>query len=297
MAIVTLAFILVRLAPGDPAEIWLADWATPELVASLRSKMGLDRPVLQQYFLFISQLLHGDLGQSLISRRPVLQELLQAYPYTLKLTLASLLISSSLGLVLGTLAALRRNSRLDVLIMSGAVLGIGMPGFWFGLVLLVVFSVRLGLFPITGAGDPSSLVSTIRHLILPAAASGLRQAASVIRMTRSAVLEVIGEDYVRTARAKGLAERVIVYKHMLRNALGPIVSIASIDAVILLGGSVVIENVFSRPGVGRLLVTAVSRRDYSMVQGCIFLFALTVLLINLVTDLIYAYLDPRIRYD
>ncbi|MBI4278218.1 MAG: ABC transporter permease [Armatimonadetes bacterium] len=277
-------------------EIWLGDYGTPQLIREVRAQMGLDRPIWEQYARFVSQISSGQLGRSLRTNRPVLGELRLQYPYTIQLTAASVVISSSLGLAVGILAAIRHNSMFDLLAMATAMFWISVPAFWLGLILLIFFAATLGWFPIAGAGNPAQPLSLAYYLVLPALTLGARGTAVVARMTRSAMIDVLSEDYVRTARAKGLAERLVMWRHALRNALAPILSIIGIELVALMGGAVVIETVFSRPGVGRLLVNAVSARDYPMVQGTIFFFAAAVIAINFLTDLAYALVDPRIRY-
>lgn len=295
--IITLAFVLVRLAPGDPAEIWLGDYATPELIESTRIRMGLDKPVWEQYVSFIGNVATGDLGNSVRTNRSVTETILNQYPFTLQLAAMALLIAVTIGVISGVISAISHNSRLDFMMVLSSVTWISIPSFWFGLILIYVFAVYFGWFPITGAGERGNVVSMLHHLALPAVALGARQAAVLTRMSRSAMLDVLRADYVRTARAKGLNERMVVIRHAFRNALIPIVSMTSIETMILLSGSVVIEVVFSRPGVGQLMVSAVSQRDYPMIQGTIFLFAIAVILINLVTDILYAVIDPRVRIN
>jgi ABC-type dipeptide/oligopeptide/nickel transport system permease component len=250
-----------------------------------------------QYAGFLAQVLSGNMGRSFRTHRPVLGDLLQQYPYTLVLTIASVIVSALLGTAFGVMAALRRNSMYDLGIMAVAMVWVSMPSFWLALILLIVFSVSFGWFPLVGAGNIKSLGSTLHHLVLPVAALGTRGAAVVARMTRSAVIDTLGEDYVRTARAKGLPQRRVTTRHLLRNAFAPVVSILGVDAITLIGGAVVIETVFSRPGIGRLLVNAVSARDYPLIQGAIFFIAAAVIVINLLIDVSYGLLDPRIRYD
>jgi len=295
LAIVSFIFVLVHLTPGDPVDVLLAEYWTPELAAALRSRLGLDRPLWTQYVIYTTGVLRGDLGDSFRTGRPVIHDILSQYPYTIRLAIASLVFSVLLGIPLGVVSALRRNSTIDLLAMVSSLVWLSVPSFWFGLLLILFFSVRLGIFPVTGAGDPGSAASTLYHLALPAIALGARMAALVARMTRSTMLDVLGEDFVRTARAKGLSGRAVTYKHALRNALIPIISIAGLDAISLLGGSVVTEIVFSRPGVGGLLIAGVSQRDYPVIVGILYFFVTTVVILNFVTDLLYAAVDPRIR--
>jgi ABC-type dipeptide/oligopeptide/nickel transport system permease component len=289
---VTLAFTVVRIAPGDPAEIWLGDYATPPLVKITRERMGLDTPVWQQYVTFVSRIAVGDLGNSIRTNRPVTQTIFAQVPHTVRLTIAAISIGIVLGLMSGILSALYHNSKLDLMAVLGSVIWLSIPSFWFGMILIYLFSVRFKLFPITGAGDRGDLVSLLHHLVLPAIALGARQAAVITRMSRSAMLDVLGADYVRTARAKGLSERRVISGHVVRNSLIPVLSLTGIEIMVVLSGSVVIETVFSRPGVGQLLVTAVAQRDYPLIQGAIFFFAFAVILINVLTDIGYAIIDP-----
>jgi ABC-type dipeptide/oligopeptide/nickel transport system permease component len=295
--IVTIAFAVVRVAPGDPAEIWLGDYATPALVQLTRERMGLDTPIWQQYGTFVSRVAAGDLGTSIRTNRPVTQTIFAQVPHTLRLTFASISIGIALGLALGVLSALHHNSTVDFLSVLGSVVWLSIPSFWFGMILIYLFAVKFKWFPITGAGDRGDLVSLLHHLVLPAVALGARQAAVITRMSRSAMLDVLRADYVRTARAKGLSERRIISRHVVRNSLIPVLSLTGIEIMIVLSGSIVIETVFSRPGVGQLLVTAVAQRDYPLIQGVIFFFAFAVILINVLTDIGYAIVDPRVRLD
>jgi ABC-type dipeptide/oligopeptide/nickel transport system permease component len=295
LAIVSFIFVVVHLTPGDPVEMILGEYWTPELAASVRARLNLDKPLWSQYTSYTVEVLRGDLGESFRTGRPVLNDIVAQYPYTIQLAVASLLFSIVLGIPLGVISALRRNTPTDVLAMVSSLLWLSVPSFWLGLLLLLFFSVRLGLFPVTGAGDPGSLVSVLNHLALPAIALGARMAALVARMTRSTLLDVLGEDFVRTARAKGLSTRVVTYRHALRNALIPIISVTGMDAISLMGGAVVTEIVFSRPGIGSLLIAGVSQRDYPMIVGILYFFVTAVVILNFVTDLLYAAADPRIR--
>lgn len=295
--IVTLAFAVVRIAPGDPAEIWLGDYATPRLIEVTRERMGLNTPVWQQYVTFVSQLAVGDMGNSIRTNRPVTQTIFAQVPHTVRLTIAAITMGIVFGLLFGILSALYHNSKLDLISVLSSVIWLSIPSFWFGMILIYVFSVRFKVFPVTGAGDRGDLMSLLHHLVLPAIALGARQAAAITRMSRSAMLDVLRTDYVRTARAKGLSERRVISGHVVRNSLIPVLSLTGIEIMVVLSGSVVIETVFSRPGVGQLLVTAVAQRDYPLIQGVIFFFALAVILINVLTDIGYAIIDPRVRFD
>jgi peptide/nickel transport system permease protein len=287
---VTLAvFSLLFLVPGDPVKIMLAEFATtPEQVARMRAQLHLDDPVLVQYGRFVGHAVTGDLGTSIRSRRPVAQEIGENLGSTAVLAAASMLVAVVLGVSLGLVAAVVRNSWLDVLSMVVALLGVSMPSFWLGLLLIQGLSLHLGWFPATGGGD-------LRHLVMPALTLGLIASALIARLTRSALLEVLGQDYVRTARAKGLAGWSVVVRHGLANALIPIVTIFGLQFGNLLAGAVIVETVFSRPGVGRLIVGGILNKDFPLVQGTILFVATSYVLINLLVDLSYAVLDPRIR--
>lgn len=295
--ILSLAFIGIRMTPGDPALVILEDYATPERLAELRRYLGLDQPLHIQYVRYLMKVFHGDLGRSFRTNRPVLNDLLQQYPYTLTLAVSSLLFSLPIGIPLGILAAVKRNSFLDVFAMLGSTIWLSVPSFWFGLLLIIVFAVRLNLFPVVGAGNPSDPSSVFKALILPTVALGARDAAILARLTRSAMLDILSEDYIRTARAKGLKENIVIGVHGLRNALLPIASILGVNAISLLGGTVVTETVFSRPGVGSLLIIAAGQRDYPLVVGSIFLYSFAVVGVNLVTDIIYGVIDPRLTHQ
>jgi ABC-type dipeptide/oligopeptide/nickel transport system permease component len=295
VAIVSFVFLVVHLTPGDPVDVILGEYWTPEMAVALRNRLGLDKPLWMQYATYTVGVLRGDLGDSFRTGRPVIDDILSQYPHTIRLAVASLSFSVVLGIPLGVISALRRNTLTDLVAMVSSLVWLSVPSFWFGLLLILFLSVHLPIFPVTGAGDPASLSSTLHHIVLPAIALGARMAALVARMTRSAMLDVLGEDFVRTARAKGLSGRVVTYRHALRNALIPIISITGLDAISLLGGSVVTEIVFSRPGVGSLLIAGVSQRDYPVIIGILYFFVTAVVILNFLTDLLYAAVDPRIR--
>lgn len=285
----TCAFVLVHAMPGDPAEALAGPQATREDVENLRRSMGLDRPLPVMYGKYISNLLRGDLGRSFRTNRPVSQEIAARWPATLELAVASLTIAVIIGVPAGVVAAVRRRSLVDTGSMLVALVGVSMPSFWLALVLIVVFSVKLRLFPFLGR-------DTMASYVLPSLTLGLGVAANIARLTRASMLEVLGQDYIRTARAKGLTERKVIYTHALRNAAIPIVTIIGLQLGTLLGGQVVTEMVFSWPGVGRLVVDALRTRDIVIVQGGILVLAFTFAIMNLVTDLTYTFLDPRIRF-
>ena len=290
LAITIIIFSAIRLVPGCPAMVMAGIGATAEDVERIRIHLGLDRHPVEQYFIFIGNLLQGDMGVSTRTGLPVAEEIMHRLPYTLLLTAAAMLIATVLGMVAGIIAGTKQNSIVDYLATTAALFGLSMPVFWLGLMLILLFSLHLGLFPTAGAG-------TWRHLILPAFTLGAASTAIVARMTRSSMLEVMRLDYVRTARAKGLTERLVILRHALKNALIPVVTVIGLQMGMLLGGAVLTETVFAWPGIGRLLVGAILARDYPVVQGAALVIAAMFILVNLVVDIIYTYLDPRIRYQ
>jgi len=283
-------FVAIRLIPGDPAQLMAGQAATQEVVQQIRQSLGLDQPVPVQYLYFLRNVVRGDLGRSLFNGAPVVEELAQRFPRTVRLALASIAVASLIGIPAGILAATRRSTWVDTTVMLVALAGVSVPVFWLGLNLILLFSVRLQWFPSFG-------YETWRHLVLPSLTLGAASAAIVARMTRSAMLEVLGQDYVRTARAKGLAERVVVNRHALRNALIPVVTVLGLQLGTLLSGAVLTETVFAWPGIGRLLVEAVLARDYPIIQGATLLIAATFVVLNVAVDVLYGLLDPRIRYE
>ena len=291
----TIAFLVMRLIPGDPAQVMLGDYATKESIARLRETLGLERPVWMQYVSFVGRALRGDFGQSLVTQRPAFHEVFAVFAPTMQLAAAGALVSMLLGIPAGILAATRRNRPLDYLTMTLALGGMSMPVFWLGLLLLLLFSFTLGWTPTIGAGAEGGWLSTLHHLLLPALALGLSLGAMVTRMTRSAMLEVIRQDYIRTARAKGLRETLIIAKHALRNAALPILTIVGINFGIQLGGTILVEIVFARPGMGSLLISAIYQRDYPQVQALVVVFATSIVLVNILVDVLYAAFDPRVR--
>jgi len=288
---VTLAvFSMLFLVPGDPVKMMLAEFVTnPDQVAQMRAQLHLDEPVLQQYGRFVGGALRGDLGTSIRSRRPVTTEIGENLASTAQLALAAMLVAIGLGVPLGLMAALSRNSWLDVASMGGALIGVSMPSFWLGLLLIFVFSLQLGWLPATGQGGWS-------RLLLPAATIGLNYSAVIARLVRSSLLDVLGNGYIETARAKGLSEWGVTLKHALGNALIPVTTIIGVQLGNLLAGTIIVETVFSRRGMGRLAVTAVLDKDYPLIQGVVLVSALGYVLTNLLVDLSYAALDPRIRH-
>ena len=290
LAVTIIIFSMIRLVPGCPARVMAGIGATEEHVERIRIHLGLDRHPVEQYFIFIGNLLRGDMGITTRTRLPVSREIMHRLPNTLHLAAAAMLISTVLGMVAGIIAGTKQNSIVDYLATTGALFGLSMPVFWLGLLLMIVFSLYLGWLPATGAG-------TWRHLILPAFTLGVASTAVIARLTRSSILEVFQMDYVRTARAKGLTERLVVLRHALKNALMPVVTVIGLQTGFLLGGAVLTETVFAWPGIGRLLVGAILARDYPTVQGTALVIAFMFIMVNLVVDIIYAYLDPRIRYE
>jgi ABC-type dipeptide/oligopeptide/nickel transport system permease component len=291
LAVTLLVFLMLQLVPGDPAEIFLGEkQSSPELLEQVRHDMGLDRPLYLQYLSYMGDLLRGDLGVSLFNNQPVTQQILDALPYTLELALTALLISTILGISLGVISALRHNTWVDSLAMGFALLGVSMPVFWFGLMLIFFFSVRLQWFPPMGQGG-------LDRLVLPALALGLLSSATLARLVRSSMLEVMNEDYIRTARAKGLRERATIIRHALRNALIPAITVLGLQFGGLLSGAVLTETIFARVGLGRMYVESILNKDITMVQGLTLIIAIAIMLTNILVDLSYARLDPRIRYE
>lgn len=296
-----LIFALVRILPNDPIYSTLGEDSealTPEMREIIRHDLGLDRALPVQYFVWLKGVVTIDWGTSFQNKRPVTQELGSRLPHTLQLAAVAFVISLALGVAFGVVAALKRNSIWDMMATSGAMFGIAVPDFWFALMAIIVFSVWLNLVPVFGSvliwHDP---IQGIYHLILPALALGLNGSATIMRQTRSALLEVMGEDYIRTARAKGLKEARVVWHHALRNSMLPVVTILGLRLGNIIGGSVIIETLFAYPGVGRYVVFALQRADYPVIQIVVMLSAVAVLVANLLTDIAYAYLDPQIRYE
>ncbi len=318
IGITLFTFALVHLIPGDPIEIMMGERAVdPELHAAAMHRFGLDAPLPVQYGRYIVRALQGDLGTSLITNTSVMEEFLSRFPATLELALCALLFAVIIGLPAGIAAALKRGSSLDHGVMSTALAGYSMPIFWWGLILIMLFSVKLGLTPVSGriaieydvpattgfmlidawlAEEAGALSSALSHLLLPAIVLGTIPLAVIARMTRSSMLEVLREDYIRAARAKGLSPARVIIKHALRNALIPVVTVIGLQISTLMAGAVLTETIFSWPGVGKWLIDAISRRDYPVVQGGILLIALVVIVVNLLVDLLYGTLNPRIRH-
>lgn len=290
-AVTTLVFFLMRVLPGDPAELLLAEsGASAEAITRLRAQLGLDEPLPVQYGRFLLQILRGDLGRSLVTNRPVMRMIGEQLPATLQLALAAMVIAIVLGLALGVIAALRQGTWVDSLCMTIAIVGASVPVFWSGLLFILLFSIVLRWLPATGEGG-------WRYLLMPAAVLGIASSGSIARQTRSSILEALGQEYVTAARAKGLQEWVVITRHVLRNALIPVATIIGLRFGFLLGGAVVTETVFSRRGLGRLIVDAILWKDFPVVQGVVLLVAAIYVLVNLLVDVSYALLDPRVRYE
>ena len=298
MALVAvLVFVLTRAASGDPVTVLLGDQATAEVIARVQKEYGLDKPLPVQFGYWLKELSQGNLGQSIFLQRPVTQALWERAEPTTLLALLSLFIAAVIGVPCGIASAVFRGKFIDQLLTGFAMLGASIPSFWFGLVLMQIFAVSMGWFPVSGYGDPgATLMARVHYLVLPSTVLGVLNSALIIRFTRASMLDVLGEDYVRTARAKGLSENVVVLKHALRNALVPIVTVLGLTVALLIGGAVVTETVFGLPGVGNLVVSAVLRRDYPVIQGALLVVAMIYVVINFLTDLLYRVVDPRVKY-
>ena len=297
-AVGTLVFFMLRAVPGDPIQALLAD-VDPRAAEVIRAKLGLDQPVLVQYLFWIRNTLAGDLGQSLYgSHQAVSVQIAEAVPRTVSLAMVAFLVSFTLGVAAGIISAVKKDTILDYGFNLAAFLGISMPSFWIGIVLIIVFAVNLRWFPAIGYRPMSAgLDQWLRYLVLPGLAVGLPFSASIARLTRSAMLEVLGQDYITLARSKGLDERRVVFRHALRNALIPVVTVMGISLALLFSGSVVVENVFAIKGLGRVLIQSILNRDYPVVQGSILLVAVLLVFMNLAVDMLYLLIDPRINYD
>jgi len=319
LGVTFLSFLLIRLVPGDPIEVRVGERGIPpERLAQLRHEMGLDQPLWKQFADYIGNVLSGDLGVSLVTQNPVLSEFFTLFPATLELGMAAMIFAALVGLPAGIVAAVKRGSWFDHGVMGLSLTGYSMPIFWWGLLLILFFSVQMGWTPVSGrldllyyveartgfmlvdtwlADEPGAFASALRHLILPAIVLGTIPLAVIARMTRSAMLEVLGEDYIRTGRAKGLSEGRVIGMHALRNALIPVVTVIGLQVGTLLGGAILTETIFSWPGVGKWLVESINRRDYPALQGGVLLVATTVMAVNLLVDLLYGILNPRIRHS
>ena len=289
LAVATVTFFALELTPGDPAVLIMGQDVTPEGLAEVRRTLGLDRPLVEQYLRYLGGLVRGELGRSFRTRTPVTEDLARTFPVTFTLAVGATVVSTIVGVGGGVISAVRPHSSLDYVVRAGILTAVSAPVFWLGLVLIYWFSIRLAWFPVSGWG-------TLRHIILPVAALSAFPLASVARMTRSSILDVLTHDYVRTARAKGVSGSGVLARHVLKNAFIPVVTVIALQFGVLLGGAVITETVFALPGLGQLVVTAVLARDYAVIRGAVLLVAISFAVINLLVDVVYAALDPRIRY-
>jgi len=316
--VLVVVFIVLHCFTSDPAEMMLGQHATQAQVAELRIKLGLNKPLYVQFGTYLWQILHGDFGRSLMTKNPVMQEVGARFPATAELALFAIVLATFFGILMGVVAALKQNSVWDYLTMIGALVGVSMPIFWLGLLLIILFAVILGWLPVAGridvglepahitglylldsllTGNGVSFVSALKHIIMPGIALASYSTAIIARMTRSTMLEVLPQDYIRTAKAKGLSQSRITYRHALRNALIPVVTVIGLQMGSLLGGAVLTETVFSWPGIGSRVVEAILAADYPLVQGSVIVIAAAFVLVNLIVDIIYSFIDPRIHYS
>lgn len=299
--VVTLVFFSLHVAPGDPISMLIPPEAGKgvgtEIANQIRAKYGLDKPLHVQYFMYLQRLIHLDFGKSISTRSPVASALIARYPATLELTFCSLFVAILIALPVGIISAVRQNSVLDNTTRVLALMGVSLPSFWLGLLLMLLFALRLGWLPASGRGGPLWTWDGLKHMIMPAVTLGTAVSGILMRLMRSSMLEVLGEDYLNTARAKGLSERVVIYAHALRNALIPVVTVLGLQFGGLLGGAVVIETIFAWPGVGRYAIQGITGKDFPVVQGSVLAISMGFIIINLVVDMIYVVIDPRITYD
>jgi len=299
--VVTLVFFSLHVAPGDPISMLIPPEAgggvSTEIANQIRAKYGLDKPLHVQYFMYLQRLVHLDFGRSINTRRPVALALIARYPATLELTFCSLFVAILIALPVGIISAVRQNSVLDNSTRVLALMGVSVPSFWLGLLLMLLFSLRLGWLPASGHGGPLWTWDGLKHMIMPAFTLGTAVSGILMRLTRSSMLEVLGEDYLNTARAKGLSERIVIYGHALKNALIPVITVLGLQFGGLLGGAVVVETIFAWPGVGRYAIQGIAGKDFPVVQGSVLAISVGFIVINLVVDVIYSMIDPRITYD
>lgn len=297
IAVLTVIFIIIRIAPGDPAIAILGDNASQQAIDALRERLGLNQPLIDQYISFLWGVLRGDLGKSLISGRSVLYEVLDVLPHTLDLTFASIFVGVIFGVPVGIVAAVNRNGLVDYVARILSLLGLSFPSFYTAILLILAFAIYIPWFPVISSADLDDPVDRLYNLVLPALSLGLIMVAYVARTTRSAMIEALGGDYIRTARAKGAPGHIVILRHGLRNAIIPVITIIGLYLGLLIGNSVITEIVFNRPGLGKLIVGALEQRDYSMLQGLMVIYAFFIVLTNLVTDLAYGLSDPRVKYE
>lgn len=297
LAVMTIVFFILRILPGDPAYAILGDQANEQAVTALRIRLGLDKPLIFQFFDFMGGVFVGDWGTSLVSNRPVIDDIIAVMPATLELTFVSLLLGAVIGIPVGIWSAVRRNKITDYVARTISLIGLSFPAFVSAVLLLLVFSIQLRWFPVISSGQGETLGERLRDLALPAVNLGLIMAAYITRVTRSAMLEVLNQDYVRTAHAKGSSRWIIIWRHCFRNSMIPVVTVVGLYLGILIGNSVLTEIVFNRPGLGKLIIGALNQRDYPMLQGMIVIYTMIVVLVNLLTDLTYGLIDPRIKYS
>jgi ABC-type dipeptide/oligopeptide/nickel transport system permease component len=297
LAVFTVIFIIVRVAPGDPAIAVLGDNASQEAVEALRERMGLNEPLWQQYVTFLSDLARGDLGNSLKTNQPVWNRIRSALPYTIQLTVAAIIFGLVTGIPVGVITAVKRNQAPDYIGRVVSLFGLSFPAFYLGILLMYLFAVRLDLLPAVGGPPFHNVRQNLSHLILPAVTLGLIETAYIARMTRSVMIGILGDEFIRTARAKGLRENTVLVRHALRAGLIPVVSLVGIFAISLIGSSVLVEEVFARPGLGKLMVGATKQKDYTALQSIMVVYAFIILIINIITDIVYTMIDPRVRYS
>ncbi|MWV41965.1 MULTISPECIES: ABC transporter permease [Natrialba] len=297
LGVTVLITLLINLSPGDPARAALGAQADAQAVANLRQEIGLDQPVYIRYIEWVAGVLQGDLGTSIVTGEPVNQMIMERLPATLELSIVAIAITFVIALPLGVISAVRQYTWMDTGSMVFAIFWLSMPSFWLGLILILLFSVELGITPISGRSGTIFTVEWLSYLALPAFAIGARRAGLLTRLTRSSMLEIINEEYIRTAKGKGIGGRAVIYTHAMKNAMIPIATLVGLQIPMVLSGSVIIEYVFSWPGIGRLLVDSVSRRDYPVVQGIVLVYAVIVLFANLIVDIAYTQFDPRVTYD
>lgn len=294
-AVLTIIFLLMRVVPGDPAYAVLGDYATEEAVTALRHQMGLDKPIWEQYVSYLGNLAQGDLGDSLVTRKPAWEQIRTVLPYSLQLTLAAIIIALAIGIPAGVVTAVKQNTWVDYVVRVLSLAGLSAPAFYIGLLLMYILSAKAGWFPAISTAGFDEPGKNLHALVLPALTLGLVETAYVTRMTRSVMLNVLADDYVRTARAKGLAEHTVLTRHALRPGIVPIVALVGIFTIGLIGGSVLTEEVFARPGLGKLMVGATTRRDYTLLQAIMVVYALIIVAVNILVDIIYTWVDPRVR--